>query len=279
MSADNFRLARLKAEIDSVKLMDGVISEEDWLESSSQRLDAELMKFDNDNAALEQWRSLVTLLDLPTSEGVNPVIPEITDHPTDSRMHSFVDRWEDCVTIRRAWHEYRKAERQAEYTASSYGLSGVITASYGLERGTVEDDRSLVTQSRDLNTDSWGIKLDLSYPLWDGGAASASVKAARLSAEKSRLEHEKAEKAAHAEIENLVNRISVGYRKSGLLAKQVELSRSKLEIAKYRWDDGQISELTYLENTVSYLEARDKYLEELKDYYLARADLDGKFAD
>ncbi len=44
-------------------------------------------------------------------------------------------------------------------------------------------------------------------------------------------------------------------------------------------DDGQISKLTYLDSRISFLEARNKYLDELKTYYSTRVDLHSKYLD
>ena len=44
-----------------------------------------------------------------------------------------------------------------------------------------------------------------------------------------------------------------------------------------RFDDGQISELTFLESKVFLFETKDKYFEELKKYLTNRVELEGKF--
>jgi outer membrane protein TolC len=62
-----------------------------------------------------------------------------------------------------------------------------------------------------------------------------------------------------------------------VLEKQIELAGNKLDIAKYRLDDGQISRTEYLESYIFFLEARMKYLGELKNYLVDKLDLEGKF--
>jgi outer membrane protein TolC len=114
--------------------------------------------------------------------------------------------------------------------------------------------------------------------VFDGGASSAQVRAAEIAADKKRLEFEKAQKSARAEITNLVSRVEVGYRKLEVLRKQIDLSSERLKIAEYRFNDGQISEIEFIESRVAFLETRDKYLEELKQYVLDRIALEGKYS-
>ncbi|MEA3297068.1 MAG: TolC family protein [candidate division Zixibacteria bacterium] len=270
---DNYESASLQANIDSMKLADGVISEEDWLESNSSRLDAELMQFEIKNEADEQKRLLAALLDLDVSEHLTLIEPEVTNLISEKEELDYVSLWHESIPIRKAGFEYEKAKRDADYSASSCGLSGNFTASYDMGRGRVED----AGIKEDLKTNSWGVKLEFSYPLWDGGASSASVKAANLSAEQVSLEYNKAEKSAKAEIVSLINIVNVSFRKLDILKQQIGLARTKLDIAKMRFDDGQISELTFLENRISFLQTKDNYLEELKNYFISSVDLRSKY--
>ncbi|MFH1688110.1 MAG: TolC family protein [bacterium] len=269
--------AQLKAEIDSMKLNDEIISEEDWLLSSSNRLDAELGKFDADNVMDQFQRDLMMLLEWEDEAPPRPLLPDTVIHLSESERQVTIDAWSDCVAIRKARLKYRKAEREADYAASAHGLTGTIAASYGMERGKIEDNRSGLSAGEDLQTDSWGISLNFRYPLWDGGASGAAVKAARLTAEQADLELQKAQKSARADIASLVNKVDLSHRKLGVLKRQIELAENRMNISQSRFDDGQISKLTFLESRISYLQARDKYLQEMKDYYLARVELEGKY--
>ena len=273
LGGDNFKSACLKTGIDSMKLADGVISEEDWLESISARLDAELMQFEIENEAAEQKRLLSTLLDYDASESITLIEPVASEPINGKKEHDYVSLWQESIPIRKAGYEYEKAKREADYAASSRGLTGTFAANYDLGRGRVED----AGFKEDLKTNSWGVKLNLSYPLWDGGASSASVKAANLSEEQARLEYDKAGKSAKAQIVSLINQVNVSYRKLGVLKQQIELARTKLEIAKSRLNEGQISELTFLENRISFLQAKNNYFEELENYFTVNVDLKSKY--
>lgn len=274
LSQDKLRSAQLQAEIDSSKFADGIISEEEYLLSKSAYLDAELELFEAETNAKEQRRQLAMLLDYDPEETLNTSAPEITAAFTETQGQQYINRWEASLKIHRARFQYNKAARQADYTASSHGLNGDLSVNYSFGRGTIETDEQ---PDNDINTNSWGISLNFSYPIWDGGASSSAVQAAKLEAEQSRLEYVAAEKSARADIINLVNRLNVSYRRLEIVRQQIELAENRLNIAQSRLDDGQISELTFLESRISYFETRDKYLEELKNYLLNKTELEGTF--
>jgi len=274
LTLDKLESARLKAEVDSVKLRDGVISEENWLESASARLDAELEQFDIDNQLQEKNRELAILLDFEASETIMPAAPDITEHLDESEKKMLIEQWEESVDVRKAHYEYQKEQRTADYAASAHGLNGNLAAKYSLGRGKV------MTEGMDddnIKANSWEVSLNFTYPVWDGGASGAAVKGARLEEEKAKIEYERSKRSARAQIVNLINRLDVSYRKLDVLNKQIELAKSKLDIAKFRLDDGQISMIIYLESKIDHLETKDKYLEELKNYLLDKIALEGKY--
>lgn len=274
LADDRHRSAQLRAEIDSAKFNDGIISEEELLESVSARLDAELEVFEAETNAAEQRRKLALLLDIDPSREISVVEPAVQGSIDGSAKSSYTESWEQSVNVHRARRQYHKADREAGYAASARGLNGDLSVSYSFGRGTIETD----TRPDDaIKTNSWGVSLNFTYPLWDGGASSASVQAARLEAEQSRLELVRAEKSAQGEIINLVNRLDVSYRRLNIVRQQIALAENRLAIAQSRLDDGQISELTFLESRISYLETKDKYLEELKTFLVTQAELDGTF--
>ena len=265
--------ATLKMGIDSAKLGDGIVSEQELLETTSAKLDAELDLIDTDNENLTKNRELAIVLDLNPTDEINVAVPEMGEPISELTRRAAVNRWEESIAVKRSWHEFSKAQRSADYAASGHGLTGDLKATYSLGRGDVEVDGLEQTN----NTDSWGMSLNFSYPIWDGGSSSAAVKAARMSAQKSELEYSRSLRSARAELVDLVNRLDIGFRKLGILSQQIEVTRSKLDIARMRVDDGQISRIDYLECEVSYLEARDKYLEVLKKYLIDKIELDGRY--
>jgi outer membrane protein TolC len=275
MASHKLRSGQLTAEVDSIKFSDGVCSEEDWIESASARLDAELEQFDTENQLKENSRLLAALLDMDATEPIQTAWPVITQHLTEEEKHRLIDSHAESLPVIKARYEYDSRKRAADFASGSHGINGDLVAKYAVGRGTVTGGEP---PDDDIKTNSWEIMLNLSYPIFDGGASSAAVQAEKLSAEKSRLEYERVEKAARAEILNLINRLDVGYRKLGVLQKQIGLAENRLGIARFRFDDGQITEVEFLGSAVFHLEVRDKYLEGLKQYLLDRIDLEAKYS-
>jgi outer membrane protein TolC len=274
ISENRVQATKSQAAIDSAKMQDGVIAEEAWLESASKHLDAELGQFDMHNQNTEKSRELAILLDFEATEALEVSPPTVATHLSDQVKQQYLNSWEESVDVRKAYYAYRKEERAAGFATSSHGLNADLTASYSLGRGDVETEGE---PDRDIETNSWQVSLNFTYPIWDGGASGAAIQAARLAEEQKRIEYERAKRSAQAEIANLINRLDVSFRKLGVLQQQVELAKNKLNIAEFRYNDGQISEVTYLEARIFHLEAQDKFLEELKTYLLDRFTLEGKF--
>jgi outer membrane protein TolC len=271
LAEDRLDAARHKAGVDSAKFADGVISEEAYLTSISERLDAELGVFEARTEADEKRRELAMLLDLEPTDSLATAEPAVNGTYDPTQSQSYINRWENSVTVERARLQYEKARRQARFAASSHGINGDLSLKYSLGRGNIDTDGM---DDVDINTNRWQVAVNFSLPIWDGGASGAAVQAAELEAEQSRLAFVESERSAKGQIINLVNRLDVSYRRLDIVKQQIQLSENRLDIARSRYDDGQISRLTYLERRISYLETKDKYLEELKTFLLNRIDLE-----
>jgi len=275
ITSEKLESAKLKTGIDSIKFFEEVISEEDWLISSSERLDAELEQFDIENSLTTKQRELVMILDLEINENLVLSPPKDIRELTPEQSKRFLASADNSNSVKKAEREYKKAQRSSKYEASSKGLTGTLTANYSKESGWVNTS---VQDREDLNLNTWGIKLDFNYPIWDGGASGASVQAAQLQAEQSRIEYEKALKSSRSEIESLINSVNISAKKLKVLKQQIDLSKNRRDIAEFRFNDGQISKITYFETSITYLEAQNNYLEELKNYLIDTYKLESNFS-
>jgi outer membrane protein len=270
---DRFESASLAAEIDSMKLLDGVASEEDWLLSASNRLDAQLALFDAENSLSEMKRQFAILLDRDPETEFTLHVPPVGDHIDSLEREQMLQTWDRSLPVAKAELEYTKADRAAEHAASGHGLNGDLNVDYSTGQGQV------TTQGLEekIVTRGWSVSLDFTFPLWDGGASKAAVKSAKIAAEQAKLDLSTSKRTTKAEIINLINKLDVSYKRLGIIRQQVDLAQNKLDIAESRYNDGQISRITYLDSEIFYLETRDTYLEELKNYLLDRKELEGKF--
>jgi outer membrane protein TolC len=272
--------AKDQSRIDSLKMVDGVVPQETSLESSAKRLDAELEFTDAENKTGQTRRDLATLLELPDANDISLHIPDAPPNLTTEQRTAILTNWEQAVPVLKAQAEYEKARRSAKYAASGHGISGNLAASYAIGRGRVSQRvvaEGALPPDEDINTSNWQIGLNLSIPIWDGGASAAEVKAAELSSEKSRIELERAKKTAQTDLTNLLSRLDVSFKKLDVLRQKIDITKAKLDIAEFRFKDGQVSVVQYHTSRVDYHTARQSYLEELQKYLLDRADLESKY--
>ncbi len=273
---DRLQAAGLQAVIDSTKWTDGVRSEEEWLTSASSRLDGELSLREATAAAAEQRRVLALLLDVEDERGIELVRPARPAPLTSERMAGLREGWSETRTVRQAELQHARAVRAAEFAAAGHGLSGDFKASYSIGRGEVKLTDS---PTDNINTNGWGVSLNFSYPVWDGGASGAAVRSAHFEAERARLELARARQEARAEIGRLLDLLEVSSRRLEILSKQEELAERKVRIAEERFADDRITRVAMLEAEGYLLEARVRVLEELKTYLVNRIELDSRFEE
>jgi outer membrane protein len=277
IAARKLEQAKLKEGIDSAKLTDGVVSEEDYLLTSSARLDAELADHTAETDLGEKKRELATLLDMDAAESLDLTIPELPVHLDEPTRQQLVAGWEEAAPIYKASRTLEKAKREADYAAAGHGLTGDLAASYAFGQQDVQIDYSGLSTSNNYRTNNWTLALQVKLPLWDGGAGSAAVRAARYQAEQANYEFTRAQRSARAKIVNLINQLDVSYQRLDIIRKQIELADERLKIANGRFTDGRISRLTLLDSEVFLLETKDRYLEELKKYLVNRIDLESQY--
>lgn len=273
---DRLEAAGLRAGIDSTKWTDGVLSEEEWLTSASTRLDAELGLREAAAAAAEGRRSLALLLDLEDERGMELAAPALPAPLPAERVVALREGWSSSHAVRQAELEHAKATRAARFAATGHGLTGDLKASYSIGRGRVRIDNY---PTDDINTNGWGLSLNFNYPVWDGGASGATVRAAHFEAERARLQLARAKQDARAEIGRLLDLIEVSGRRLEILSKQEELADRKVRIAEERFADDRINKVTMLEADVARLEARVRVLDELMTYLVNRIDLESRFEE
>jgi len=287
MAADELRRSRLQLAIDSAKVADEVLSEEDFLLSRSSLLDAQLAHHSVLTELGETQRELATLLDIDVSDELNLIVPVVAAHIDSSVQARLIADWERAAPIKKAEHQLAKAEREADYASAGHGLTGDLKASYSYGRQEIETDKLYDPSlhdpggftTEDIPTSNWTVALNFKLPIWDGGAGSAAVRAAQYQAEQARYEFTRAKRSARARIVNLVNQLDVSFQRLDIIRQQIDLTEERLSIAEGRFTDGRISESTLLESRIFVRETRHRYLEELKQYLLNRIDLESQYLD
>jgi len=268
------QLAAYNAKWDSVKFEDSVITEEAWIESKSNRLEKQLAAYDAEANLSEKSNNFIHLLDLPVGSDVELEVPTMPPTPSEARTRHIladVDRTSD-VELARINMEI--SERSLGQTRSSLGVNGTLNASYSIGQGKVTQSKPARELEENIDTKDWQVSLNLSYPIWDGGASKANLHSQELSYESARLEYLAAQRRARNNLEILLRRIQINHDKLSLLMQEVDLAKTKLQEAEGRYDEGLISEATLLENRNYYEEARKSLMTTMKDHYLDLTDLE-----
>ena len=274
---DRLEAAQVQAVVDSSKFRDGTVPEELWLQSASARLDAELGRVDAETVAGTRLRQLRMLLDLDANETVEPSEPPVPPPLGDVVEARLLAQGEKTLSVRKGEIGYRKAKRQAEFASAERRISGDLQARYSFGKGKVKTAYYDEFVADNIDTRGWGVLLRMRIPVWDGGAASAAVNAARLQTEQARLEYEQQVKNARSEIASLLDDLDGSYRRLGILKRQIELAAGRMAITESRYKTGEVTRVKFLGDRIAYLEQRDRYLQELTQHLTLRNDLEHRF--
>jgi outer membrane protein TolC len=267
-------LAAFTAQWDSVKFTGGVITEESWVAGRSQRLEKQLGVFDAEAAFQEKANQYKHLLDVPAETDLTLDIPPIAPPPDSREGQRLLDDADKSAETQLAEANMQAAERTLDQTRSSYGINASLNASYAVGRGTVTQSKPEREIEDKIDTRDWRVSLDLTYPIWDGGASGASVHSQELAYESARLEYAAAERSARNKMTILLKRIEINHSKLILLEQEVALAEKKLRDAEGRYAQGLLSDGGLLENRSAWLETRKKQMTTFKNYYLDLTELE-----
>lgn len=264
-------LAEYNAKWDSVKFAAGAITEEAWLTTRSTRIEKQLGLYDVSATFEEKVNGLNHLLDYPADSKPELVEPATPAPPDSNRVRWFLENAEKGSETELSRIKMEMAERSLNTTRSGMGINGSLRTSYAVGRGTVNPGLS---EDQKIDTRDWQVTVDLSYPIWDGGASSAGLRSQELSYESARLEYQASQRSAKNKLAILLKRLEINQSKLSLLDQELELSRRKLNDAQGRYDKGIISDKTFLEIKLADLKTQKDRLTALKNYYLDLAELE-----
>lgn len=267
-------LAAFNAQWDSVKFAGGLITEESWVASRSKRLEKQLGIYDAEAAFQEKANDYKHLLDIPAETEATLEIPPVAVPPTPEESQRFLDNADKSAETQMAAANLQAAERTLDNTRSSYGVNATLNASYAVGRGTVTQSKPEKEIEDKIDTRDWRVSVDLSYPIWDGGASGASVHSQELAYESARLEYAAAERSARNKMTILLKRIEINHSKLVLIEQELALAEKKLRDAEGRHTQGLLSDGGLLENRSAWLDTRKKQLTTLKSYYLDLTELE-----
>ncbi|MDD4051538.1 MAG: TolC family protein, partial [candidate division Zixibacteria bacterium] len=230
--------------------------------------------YDAEAAFQEKANEYKHLLDIPAETDATLEIPPIAPPPTTEEAQRFLDNADKSAQTQLAAANLQAAERTLDQTRSSYGINASLNASYAVGRGTVMQSKPEEEREEKIDTKDWRVSVELTYPIWDGGASGASVHSQELAYESARLEYVAAERSARNTMTILLKRIEINHSKLVLLEQELAVAEKKLRDAEGRHAQGLLSDGGLLENRSAWLDTRKKQLTTLKSYYLDLTELE-----
>ncbi|HEX7091587.1 MAG TPA: TolC family protein [Longimicrobiales bacterium] len=121
---------------------------------------------------------------------------------------------------------------------------------------------------------SWGMRLSLSYPLFNGFAREASVERAEVEADVARAQLEDARRAARAELERVLADLRLAEQRIALTGEAVRVAEEDLRVQQERYRLGASTILEQITSQVNLLQAELDRVAARYDYQIARAQLE-----
>ena len=121
--------------------------------------------------------------------------------------------------------------------------------------------------------DQYNIKLNVSWPIWDGLVTHAKVKQKQSIADALRIEREAAADGIEIEVEGIFDALLTAEKAVRTSEETVAMAERGLEIAQARYDYGLMSNLEVMDAQSALTETRLGYSAALYDYNIAKLDM------
>lgn len=126
----------------------------------------------------------------------------------------------------------------------------------------------------DGGTTSWSMRLNLSYPLFNGFTREANVERAEVQAKVARAQLEDARRAARAELESVLANLRLAEQRIELTEEAVRVAEEDLRVQQERYRLGASTILDQITSQVNLMQAEVDRIAARYDYHLARAELE-----
>ena len=266
---------KYEAEAGQAKYEAGSLMEAALIGLQSAALDAEIEHLDATARRKDAETGLAAEIDWPLGDSLVapdslPDLDVLLGH--GPRLPSGRD---SLAAISKAQLDLETSDFRLRQQKSRGGLDGTLNANWSKQQ---EDETILATDSTSsFNTGRWGVSLQLSIPVWDGGAQRAAVQSAQLAVEESEANLKKARREAENELASARRRFETFRRKLDLKHQEMVIAGRARSTADRKYEDGLLSEAEYLESKVTAVKARRGYLEIKRDYIIAYLEVQNLF--
>jgi outer membrane protein len=260
-----------KIVLDNIRKMqeDGIKSDEEVYNAEKEFLNNKINLIDQNGKIKELENNFLQKTNLKTNSKIE-LLDKFDNVSLSSEDSSLLQKSVDnSVGSLKAELDVKSKEIALHQQQAAGGVIGNFEATYGLwGRGG-----QIRSSWDDLRRNRWGININLSIPIWDGGARNASLRSLQLSLDEAKNKLELARKTVRLHLETVVNKLNNLDQKDSLLLKEKDIARRKLGNSQEKLQMGLISDKELLDAEVSYLETEKGYLENLKEFYLQRIEL------
>lgn len=266
-----------EAEAGQAKYESGTLKEAELITIQSTALDAEIEHLDAVAHRSDLETALAAEIDWPLGDSL--VAPDslpdlevvLGQAPTLPQGH------DSLAAIVKAQIELRTQNFRLNQQKSRGGLDGTLNANWSKQQ---EDETSLATdRTNNFETGRWGVSLQLSIPVWDGGAQGAAVQSAQLAVEEAQANFKKASREAENELASARRRFETFRRKLDLKHQEMVIAARAQSNADRKYEDGLLSEAEYLQAQITRVKARRGYLETKRDYIISYLELQNLFVN
>jgi outer membrane protein TolC len=269
--------SRFEANAAQAKYESGTLKESDLIQRQSDRFDAEIAYLDAAAARKDAEVRLAALIDWPAGDSLLPAdslldLGNVLGHRPAAPSGS-----DSLAAVETARLELESRKFALAEQKSQGGIDGTLNANWSTQQ---EDETSLDTDRKTtFNTGRWGVNLEVSVPIWDGGAQGAAVQSAQLAVEEAEANYKKARREAENALVSARRKFETLERKLDLKRQEVAIARQGEEHARSKYADGLLSDADHLQAKITAAQAAKDYLETKRDYIVAYLDLQNLFVN
>lgn len=258
-----FKAAQRRAELGSATRSDVLRAQLEVNAARTQSLQAE-------TTVRETRLALGRLVGVP-----GPVRPEVETQPpavptpsafTDAELDSLV---ETHPAVLAAEASTRASEASIRAARSGYWPSLGLSAGYDWYTHWQNGERAFATPQS-----GWGVRMGLTFPLWDGFARDEALERARVASTTSRAAADELRRTVRASLQNAVDRLRLASEQVRVADESVAAAREDLRVQQSRYALGATTILDLLRSQETVVDAETDAVSARFDQGLARAELE-----
>lgn len=271
LEIDRKRLLRLELLVEAarVKWQSGLIKPDEYFNLQAERSDLEVSLLEQENNLAELKVKFLSLLEVDYQGQID--LDDRVDWEVFRRRLTVPDHlsYKSSVQVTQATIDLEAKQRSLEQATKGGRIQGDLSLNYSLlGRGDVPSE-----SFDNFEPNRWGVNVNFTVPVWDGGSNSSKVKSAEASYVASELALKREKKLFDLEFRSLVDKLFQQNRKIDLYKEQLKLSKDDFEVATRQQQEGLISQESFLLAESDYLQTELNLFKAQADEILSRLEV------